>query len=103
MLAYKERLAEFLDDFINNETLKKYERESIRAIVVAGEASPSGVKDIGEIAQQTIGTDVVAVLTEIDPVDVIAHGAAVFARRTKMVPEKFIIQAGNYIVDHDEL
>lgn len=101
--AYKERLSLFLDEFISDKALQGYERDSIRAIVISGEASSVGITELGVLARRAVGTQVVKVMMEIDPADVVAHGAAVWARMTQQSPQRFIPYAGNRITGHDEL
>jgi hypothetical protein len=84
-----------------------YKREDVRAIVVAGEASVSGSLNLAKLAQGVVGTDTAKIMTEIPVSDVVARGAAAWARRTKTQPHRFIIQEGNFPSphehEHDEL
>jgi hypothetical protein len=48
-------------------------------IVLAGEASQATFTELGVMALAAVGTDEVVIATGIDPADVVAHGAAVFA------------------------
>jgi hypothetical protein len=43
------------------------EREDIRAIVIFGEAPASSIAELGTLALEAVGTDVVKLMTEIEP------------------------------------
>jgi hypothetical protein len=70
---------EFLTDFLEN-LLQGHERNDIRAIVLAGDASSSAFAELGELALDAVGTQEVKLATGIAPADVIAYGAAHFIR-----------------------
>lgn len=58
------------------------------------------------MARNAVGAQSARVLTDIDPSEVIAHGAAVWARRVQREPRRFIIDSTsnlNYDVNYDEL
>lgn len=59
-----------------------YEREQIRAIVPAGEASSAAFAEILGIAHKAVNNGVVRVLNDIDPALVAARGAAMMAKNT---------------------
>ena len=48
-----------------------------------------------------MGTEVVQVMTEIEPSEVVAHGAAVWARMTQEHPELFTTSRGYQIPDDE--
>jgi hypothetical protein len=80
-------LRTFLEDFVeqalqNQAYREVHVREDIRAIVIFGEASASSIAELGELALRAVGTDVVKLMTHIAPEEVVAHGAAVWARMT---------------------
>ncbi|KAF1842212.1 uncharacterized protein K460DRAFT_435543 [Cucurbitaria berberidis CBS 394.84] len=100
--AHEKRVSAFLDSLIQ-EALQIYERDSIRAIVIAGEASSLGITNLSIMAYRAVGTQMVSVMTEIAPTDVVAHGAAVWARLVQQFPDNFVTESGNKIVEHDEL
>jgi hypothetical protein len=78
--AYTEQLSSFVRGFIDDEVLPHRAREDIRAIVVAGEASASAIAELTAITHDAVGTDVVKVMSDIDPSEVAAHGAAAMVR-----------------------
>ncbi|KAF1848103.1 uncharacterized protein K460DRAFT_308018 [Cucurbitaria berberidis CBS 394.84] len=78
--AYHERVSNFVDDFVNNQALQGYNRDDIRAIVIAGEASTDAVTELGRIAHKAVETETVKVLSDIETSEVVAHGAAVWAK-----------------------
>jgi hypothetical protein len=80
-------LRTFLEDFVeqalqNQAYREVHVREDIRAIVIFGEASASSIAELGELALRAVGTDVVKLMTHVAPEEVVAHGAAVWARMT---------------------
>ncbi|KAH7384460.1 hypothetical protein BKA66DRAFT_462239 [Pyrenochaeta sp. MPI-SDFR-AT-0127] len=97
--AYQERINEFVQEFIANQVLPQHKRENIRAIVITGEASTEAITELGIAALNAVGTGVVKLLTEIKPSEVVAHGAAVWARMTQHHPEHFKTHTGNKIPD----
>jgi hypothetical protein len=74
---------QFLNELIDEVVKKKFghERSDIWAIVLAGGASPSAFAKLGDIALKAVGTDMARIATGIEPADVMAHGAAAFARK----------------------
>lgn len=81
-------------------------RDNIRAVVLSGEASPARNKELGELARHAVGTTTATIMTELDPSEVVAHGAAVWARNVQRSPRAFVIETGNRVdelVEHDEL
>lgn len=81
-------------------------RANIRSIVLSGEASTSRMKELGETARRAVGTKIVRIMTSIEPPEVVAYGAAVWARLVQRSPRTFIIQTGNRVdesLNHDEL
>jgi hypothetical protein len=82
-----------------------YKREDVRAIIVAGEASVSESYNLAKLAQSVVGTDTAKIMTEIPVSEVVARGAAAWARKTKATPHKFVIEQGNFPSphEHDEL
>ncbi|KAF2123917.1 hypothetical protein P153DRAFT_303421 [Dothidotthia symphoricarpi CBS 119687] len=97
-----ERFRDFLDVFINKALLEKH-RDDIRAIVIVGEASAPSISELGMIAKMAVGTEVVNVVTDIDPTEAVAHGAAVWARLTQQFPQNFLSQCTVNFRQHDEL
>lgn len=90
---------------MNNQAIQKHQRDSFRAIVISGEASEPANTALGAMVKRIVGTEAVQIMTEIDPSEVVAHGAAVWARLTQQIPQVFIPDAGNKIAppEHDEL
>jgi hypothetical protein len=99
--AYEERTKQFLCQFIDGQVLQKHRRKDIRAVVVSGEASTEGNSRLGIMALEAVGTEEVNLMTDIDPSEVVSHGAAIWARITQQHPENFIIHDGNRIPDED--
>jgi hypothetical protein len=64
-------------------------RENIRAVIMTGEASAASVAELAATAVRAIGTKAVRALAEFKPSEVVAHGAAVWARMTQEYPEYF--------------
>lgn len=79
--------------------LVRNNREDIRAIVIMGEASKTGTEQLGKIALDAVGTEAVKLMTDFEPSEVVAHGAAVFARLTQEHPEHFISKSTNRVPD----
>jgi hypothetical protein len=79
-------------------------RESIRAVVVIGEASPDAVAAIVRIVHSVIGTHVQHV-AEIEPEVIAAHGAAEYIRKIQREPHRFVVNAQSWDGwdEHDEL
>lgn len=88
-------LGDFIDKALNG--YYRHERDNIRAIVLAGEASPSAFDQLGAIARTAVGTDVVKVATGINPPDVLAYGAAAYARKAQKYKNKVPTHWGNMI------
>ncbi|KAF1839802.1 hypothetical protein BDW02DRAFT_10970 [Decorospora gaudefroyi] len=79
--TYTERLTTFVNDYLDSHDPKWFGREKIRAIVVAGEASPHAISTLADIARKAVGTDTVQVRTNTSfPQAVVARGAAAWAR-----------------------
>jgi hypothetical protein len=51
---------------------------------------------------EAVGTDVVRLMTDIDPSEVVAHGAAVWARMMQQQPEDFMTHDGNKLPSDEE-
>ncbi|KAH3999425.1 hypothetical protein HBH98_087720 [Parastagonospora nodorum] len=100
--AYQERINKFVQDFLVQHVLPEHKREDIRAIIIAGEASAAAVKELGDAALEVVGTEEVKLLTDFEPSEVVAHGAAVFSRLTQEHPEHFGTTTGNIIPDDKE-
>lgn len=64
-----------------------------------GEASAKGVKELGRIALDAVGTENVKLMTDFEPSEVVAHGAAIFSRLTQDHPEYFISRSTNKVPD----
>ncbi|KAF2029127.1 hypothetical protein EK21DRAFT_68303 [Setomelanomma holmii] len=77
-------------------------REDIRAIIIAGEVSKAAVAKLGNAVLKAVGTEEVRLLAEIDPSEVVAHGAAFWARMTQRNPEAFVVHGGNKIPDEED-
>ncbi|KAH7388822.1 hypothetical protein BKA66DRAFT_558755 [Pyrenochaeta sp. MPI-SDFR-AT-0127] len=103
--AYKKRVNTFLHNFINDQVMRTHQRDSLRAIIISGEATTPAITSLGVMAKQAVGTETVKIMTDIDPPEVVAHGAAVWARLTQQIPQVFMPDAGNGIspLGHDEL
>jgi hypothetical protein len=104
--AYSQIVEQFLNDLIDQVVKKKFghERSDIRAIVLAGGASPSAFAKLGGMALKTVGTDTVRIATGIEPANVMAHGAAAFARKALRYRGVETPHWGNVVSDeHDEL
>jgi molecular chaperone DnaK (HSP70) len=102
---YRNRLHDFLDSFVEH-SLQKHDRDSVRAIIVSGEASASRSIELGEMAKNAVGSQSAKVLTDIDPSEVVAYGAAVWARRVQREPRRFMIDSTSNLdhdISHDEL
>jgi hypothetical protein len=80
--AYAHRVQTFLNYSVPRDpySLSRCEEKNIRAIVLTGEASHAAFAKMGVMALAAVGTDEVVIATGIDPADVVAHGAAVYAR-----------------------
>ncbi|KAF1358551.1 hypothetical protein EJ07DRAFT_123746 [Lizonia empirigonia] len=106
---YKQRVTTFLSDFVQEALHTHYldaQRENIRTIILSGEASPPRATELGEMACKAVGTETARVMTDIDPAEVVAHGAAVWARLVQQFPRTFVIETGNRVdevVGRDEL
>jgi hypothetical protein len=97
---------QFPNELIDEVVKKRFghERSDIRAIVLAGGASPSAFAKLGDIALEAAGTDTVLIATGIEPADVMAHGAAAFARKSLRYRGVETPHWGNVVSDeHDEL
>lgn len=57
------------------------------------------MKELGEVALQAVGTKDVKLMTDIEPAEVVAHGAAAFARLTQEHPEYFNTRSSNKVPD----
>lgn len=80
---HNHQVRNFLNGFIDKYfSFNGVERDDVRAIVLTGEASADAFSELGQIALDAVGTDVVAIAPGIDPADVLAYGAAAFARKT---------------------
>jgi hypothetical protein len=84
---------------MKSKVLSKHKREDVRAVVITGEASSIGNAELGDIALRVVGTSEVKLMTEIEHSEVVAYGAAIWARRTQQRPEKFITHGGNRVMD----
>lgn len=62
------------------------QRENVRAIVLFGEADSLSTTQLGQIAREAVGTKTVEIMTDIDPSEAVAHGAAVWARMVQTLP-----------------
>jgi hypothetical protein len=51
---------------------------------------------------EAVGTNVVRLMTDIDPSEVVAHGAAVWARMMQQNPEDFMTHDGNRLPSDEE-
>jgi hypothetical protein len=91
-------VSRFLVDFAKTET-----RDDIRAFVIAGEASAEGVSALSLIARKVVGTEGLQYVTEVDPSEVVAHGAAQYARMVQKMPHAFKTSEGNVVAEHEEL
>jgi hypothetical protein len=89
---------------MNKGSVQLSSRESIRAVVVIGEASPDAVAAVVRIVHSVIGTHVQHV-ANIEPEVVAAHGAAEYIRKIQGEPHRFVVNAPNWNAwkEHDEL
>ncbi|CAO2658226.1 Nn.00g059490.m01.CDS01 [Neocucurbitaria sp. VM-36] len=98
--AYREQMSLFLNYFIDKALQKRRfdwgqrfepQRDSIRSIVLSGEASPNRTAELGEMMRDVVGTQTVQAMTEIDASEVVAYGVAVWARLTQEIPDAFMV------------
>jgi hypothetical protein len=76
--TYAERVTKLINDLVDR---NKYgEREDIRAIVLFGEASTPGFEQLGIIARNAVGIEVVQIVSDLAPWEAAPHGAAMWAR-----------------------
>jgi len=103
--VYDQRFRSTLEEVLGEIDSRFYKRQDVRAIIVAGEASVSGSFNLAKLAQGIVGTDTASIMTEIPNNEVVARGAAAWARRTAAHPRRFIVEQGNYPSphEHDEL
>jgi hypothetical protein len=66
-----------------------------------GEASASSIAQLGVLALQAVGFDVIKLMTHIAPEDVVAHGAAVRARMSVEVLELWCERSPRRLYYHD--
>jgi hypothetical protein len=78
------------------------QRQEIRAIVITGEASNAAIAELGDIAVKMLGNEAVPLITDIEASELVAYGAAVWARMTQQQPELFSATAGNIIPNDEE-
>lgn len=103
--AYQHRVESFLTDFVDG-VLQEYSGDDVRAIVVSGETSTQWATAVAEIVQKAVGSESPKIMTEIVPSEVVAYGAAVWARMVQQEPHYFKIEDGNrpdYVTSHNEL
>lgn len=98
---YQERVKTFVQEFIEHQVLPSNNRDDIRAIIIMGEASETDVKELGDIALDTVGTKGVELMTDFEPSQVVAHGAAVIARLTEEHPKHYTVMC-EYKIPDDE-
>jgi hypothetical protein len=79
--AYDEMVQRFLRDLVDEVVQYWYRRSDIRAIVLVRGAIPTAFAKLGEIALEAVGTDAVRIDRGIEPAEVMACGAASFARK----------------------
>ncbi|KAH7081131.1 hypothetical protein BKA63DRAFT_599519 [Paraphoma chrysanthemicola] len=87
--GYKKKVQGFAQEFIYQQVLPGRKRENIRAVIITGEASAARVAEVAAAAVRTIGTKEVRALTNFKPSEVVAYGAAVWARMAQEHPEYF--------------
>lgn len=78
--AYHRRISDFIHDFINDQVLPHHKHDNIRAIVIFGEASMAAVGLLRGIAREAVGHEDVELIMDIESSEVVAHGAATWAR-----------------------
>jgi hypothetical protein len=100
--AYLERINKFVRDLLVEQVLPEHKLEDLRAIIIVGEVLVAAVKELGDAALEAVGTEKVKLLTDFEPSEVVAHGAAVFSRLTQEHPEHFGTTTGNIISDDKE-
>jgi hypothetical protein len=93
-------VSETVHSFIEAHVRSK--REQVRAIIVIGEASDAAIAELGEIALKMVGTEAVRLIKDIDAKELVAYGAAIWARMTQQTPERFESPQGNIIPDDEE-
>lgn len=107
--VYHGHISNFVRGFINDRVLTHHKRENIRAIVIAGEASTTAIELLGGAAREAVGHEQVELITDIEPSEVVAHGAAVWARTIREKSENFgsscegMFDDEYYPRPHDEL
>lgn len=99
--AYDQRFRSTLEEVLSEMDARFYKRQDVRAIIVAGEASVLGSFNLAKLARGVVGTDTARIMTEIPNSEVVARGAAAWARRTAAHPWRFIVQQGNYPSPHE--
>lgn len=71
---------------------------------MSGEASPPWIAELTEMTRKAVGTEAVKVLTEFEPSEVVARGAAVYAQLSQQDPRPYRRHLGYRIDDeYDEL
>lgn len=79
-----------------SESLNNSYGDSVRATIRSGDANPLLSLGLGGIARKVVGTKAVRVLTSIDPSEVTAFGAAVWARLVQQERHRFMIEVGDW-------
>lgn len=87
VLEYRERISDFLRTFNNEHVFQGDQEGNLRGIVITGEASASGISEMGTSALTAVANDMVELITAIEPGNVVAHGAAVWAQMSHQYPE----------------
>ncbi|KAF2003725.1 hypothetical protein P154DRAFT_572908 [Amniculicola lignicola CBS 123094] len=98
--VYRQKLHDFIKNFVAE--MPQVDRESIKAIVGMGGASPEAITELLEVAQIAVGNGA-KVYNTIDPSVVAAHGAALYARDTVLDPKYKGFLRPDMEDRHDEL
>lgn len=103
--VFRERINAFVREFVHD-ALEKCDTNSIRSIVLSGEASALWIHELDEMARKAVATDSVKIMTEIAPADVVAHGVAWWVELVQQTPYAFRPGARHRFgknCEHDEL
>jgi hypothetical protein len=101
--AHEDRVSRFLGEFVRIEKLPYYTRDSIRAVVISGEASAESIAALERVARKAVGTEPLEYGAEIGSSEIVAYGAAEYARITQRHPAVFTVERGTGAPSHDEL
>ncbi|KAH7135679.1 hypothetical protein B0J11DRAFT_564986 [Dendryphion nanum] len=103
--SFRQQLLDYIRDFIDTSISGREEylqRKDIRAIIVSGDATVHRITEIQETAKQAVGNGAVKVLDSILSSEVVAYGAAIYARNTVLKPHLWGLPPLDESI-HDEL